>query len=192
MIRVFLLAVVAFAALVLVAQRLPYQPPPAAAEAGGTAEDDEPRSTGPFARWDGVWEGTLTARLPDGTVVESARVRQEHTTITPTEQKVDITERDPAGRAVVRRRVQRFVGERLECRVTDAGGAVKVLSGAVAGEALIWSRREPATGREETYREEVVRLAGGDLYTIDGYRRDSAGGTLVIEGRLRRAESPAP
>ena len=189
MIRVFLLALVALAALLLVATHLPYQPPaPRTAQEISEEAEGSPEA-GPFARWDGVWEGTLTTRRPDGTIVQTAKLRQEHTTISPAEQKINVKDRGAGGGAVISKHVHREVGDQLECEVTDPNGARRILGGNLSGSAIFWHRRDPATRAEESYREEILRLPGGDLYTLDGFRVDPSGESLIYEGRYRRVES---
>ncbi|HEY3174651.1 MAG TPA: hypothetical protein VGK94_02710 [Candidatus Polarisedimenticolia bacterium] len=189
MIRVFLLALVALAALVLVSNHLPYQPLPPRAVPEGASGIDEPPGAGPFARWDGVWEGTLDARRSDGTLVERMQIRQVHTMSSATEQRIDVIDRGAPGSPVILRHVHRVTGDHLECRVTDPNGAVRMYGGNVEGGAIFWHSLDPGAHREESYREEILRTAGADLYTVDGVQVDPKGGTLLYEGRYRRSES---
>jgi len=189
MIRVFLLALLALGALVLVATRLPYQAPAPRAAHEISEEAEGSGEAGPFARWDGIWEGTLTTRRPDGTIVETAQVRQESTTISPAEQKINVMDRGAGRGAVISRHVHREVGDHLECEVTDPNGLRKILRGNLSGPVIFWHRRDPSTRGEESYREEVLRLPGGDLYTLDGFRVDAKGESLIYEGRYRRVEN---
>lgn len=181
MIRVFVLGVLGLVALVLVARALPAYPVRAAVDV----------ETAPFARWEGVWEGEFVARRPDGTIVETTNVRQEYTSLSPLEQNVVITDRHGSAPAEVSHGVNRSVSGRLECLVTDSRGVTKTLEGVRQGGAIFWHRREPAAGIQESFREEVLSLPEGDLYTIDGfgvYGADAAD-ILLFEGRYRRVDS---
>lgn len=190
MIRVFLLALVALAALVMVANHLPYQPAaPAFAREPAPEGAERSPDAGPFARWGGVWEGTISTRRPGGTLVETVRVRQERTLVSAIEQKVVATQRGSGGSATVSIGIQRVRDYGLESRLTDPGGVEKVFAGSLQGDAIFWYRRDPVTRRQESYREEILRTPGGDLYTIDGFRVDPDGETVVYEGRFRRVES---
>jgi len=186
MIRVFILSVLAFAALVMVARNLRGRAPEPTEVIEQIVEDE---ST-PFARWDGAWEGTFNTRRPDGTLESSVQVHQEYTTITPTEQKVTITDRLADGTVKESRGQNTEVNGALECRLWEPDGAMKLLTGTRAGRALFWHRRDAAAGIEETFREEIVRDAGGDLYTIDGVGLYGKGRAevLLYEGRYRRAD----
>ena len=190
MIRVFLLALVALAALMMVADRLPYQPaaPAPVSEPAPDGAAGVP-DAGPFARWGGVWEGTISTRRPGGTLVEAVRVRQERTIVSAFEQKVVATQRGSGGGATVSIGIQRVRDYGLESRLTDPNGIERVFAGGLQGDAIFWYRRDPVTRREESYREEILRTPEGDLYTIDGFRFDPVGETLVYEGRFRRVES---
>ncbi|HET9481839.1 MAG TPA: hypothetical protein VFP98_08795 [Candidatus Polarisedimenticolia bacterium] len=194
MIRVFLLAMLALAALVLVARVLPRaaaipQPVEQGFETAGPGRTGGfDAGTSPFAPWDGVWTGTLRSYEPDGTLVASSEVLQEHTSISPGRHKVDLVERREDGSS--RRSSGDCLWEegRLECRVQQADGTAHVLKGRRAGRAILWHRSDPSSGIVETFREEVISTSSGDLYTVDGV---SVLGTtnprvLVHEGRYRR------
>lgn len=183
MIRVFLISLLALGALVIVARNLP--------EGSGAADDpsltlDDQQM---FAQWDGAWEGTFRTYATDGTLQETIQVRQVYESVSPMEQTVVITDRMPDGTTRVSRGRNVLFGGRLECEVRAPDGTTKVLAGRRAGNAVIWHRREPASGAEETYREEILRTLDGDLYTIDGLRTTGGrGGTVLYEGRYRRVE----
>ena len=176
MIRVFLLAMLGLVALVMVAHHLPAYLRPAAVEADV------------FGRWEGVWEGTFTTYLPDGTPVESSAARHEHTRVSDTEQRLVITDRFPDGRILVTTGEVRSVGDRLECRLSDERGVPEVLEGRRAADGLVWHRRDQMAGSEETIFEEVVPTTDGDLYTVHGVRVSGKDGreTRLFQGRYRR------
>ncbi len=184
MIRVFILALLALAALVMVARNLRGRGPEPAEVIEQAAQDE----SSPFARWDGAWEGTFNTRRTDGTLESSLLVRQEYTTITPNEQSVTITDRRADGSVKESRGQNTDVNGALECRLWGPDGTMKLLTGTRAGKTLFWHRRDTAAGIEETFREEIVRDAGGDLYTIDGVGLYGKGRAEVFlyEGRYRR------
>ena len=186
MIRVFILALLAFAALVMVARNLRGHAPEPTEMIEQVAQDE----SSPFARWDGAWEGTFNTRRPDGTLESSLQVHQEYTTITPTEQSVTITDRHADGSIKESRGQNTEVNGSLECRLWEPDGTMKLLTGTRAGRALFWHRRDTVAGIEETFREEIVRDAGGDLYTIDGVGLYGKSRTevLLYEGRYRRVD----
>ena len=190
MIRVFVLAILALVALVAIARNLPGMQPPeasgeAAAEMATTVEQ-----LSPFARWEGVWEGKLSAFRSDGEPVSSVTVRQVHDTVSETEQTVSIIERQTDGETKEFTGTTLLVDERFERRFLMPDGASVVYAGRREGNAIFWHRLDPVTGLEETIREEIIRSVDGDLYTIDGMRRDrQAGGEiLLIQGRYHRAK----
>lgn len=190
MIRVSLLGVLGLIALVLVARNLPDYPGPGqTGEAAGRVAADD---TAPFARWAGVWEGVFVSRRPDGTPVESTRVRQEYIDVNPLEQSVVITDKQASGVTIVSHGTNRSVPGGLECRVTDPNGVSKVLEGRKEGTAIFWHRRVLSAGIEESFREEILRTPTGDLYTIDGvgFYGGAAGTVLLFEGRYRRVDTP--
>ena len=192
MIRVFLLGVLGLIALALVARNLPDYAVPTSAGAPArmpAAADD----TAPFVRWEGVWEGAFVSRRPDGTVVETTSVRQEYTSLNPLEQSVVITDQHGSGPAIVSNGTNRAVPGGLECRVTDPNGITKVYTGVKEQGALFWHRRDPAAGIEEGFREEILALPDGDLYTVDGFGIYGANGGSVLqfEGRYRRVGNTA-
>jgi hypothetical protein len=186
MIRVFLLAVVGLLALVMIAGRLPAgggRPPGAAVAAVAVAEASSP------ARWDGTWEGSLTTYRADGTPEQTASVRCERQTVTPTEQRIVITERWGDGRTRVLTGSLTTDGGQIARRLTNPDGTLTVYTGRKAGAVLFWHHRDELAGVEESLREEIVATPGGDLYTVDGFRLSERGGRAVrlIEGRYHRA-----
>src|SRR5262245_31964947 len=189
MIRVFVLGVLGLIALALVAHNLPEYSVRAKALIAAPATIDE---SAPFARWDGTWEGEFVTRRPDGTLVERTRVLQKYTSLNSREQDVVITDQHGSGPAIVSKGSNRLVNGGLECRVTDPNGATKVLQGRQEDGAFFWHRRDPAAGIEESYREEIISMPGGDLYTIDGFGIYGVkpASVLMFEGRYRRVGNP--
>ena len=184
MIRVFLLGVLGLIALAMVARNLPkYAAQEPAAIAGAPVDE-----TAPFARWAGAWEGEFVTRRPDGTVVEITKVRQEYTDVTPGEQRVVITDRHASGETIVSNGFNQVVDGGLECRLTDQNGISKILKGRRESATIFWHRRDAGTGLSESFREQILALPAGDLYTIDGFGiYGGAGGTvLLFEGRYHR------
>ena len=186
MIRVFILAVLAFAALVMVAHNLGVRAPERTDAIEQVVEDD----ASPFALWDGAWAGTFNIRRPDGTLESSLQVRQVYTTLSPTEQSVTISDQRSDGSVKESRGKNTASNGELECRLWEPDGTMKLLTGTRAGRALFWHRRDTTAWIEETFREEIVRDAGGDLYTIDGVGVYGKGREqiLLYEGRYRRVE----
>ena len=190
MIRVFLLGVLGLIALALVARSLPkYDVRRAPVVDGAVAAD----GSGLFARWAGVWEGEFTTRRPDGTLVAVTKVRQEYTDVNDNEQNVVITDWPAGGAAIVSSGTNRSGPDGLECVLTDPNGVTKLLEGRQAGSAIIWHRHDAEARVEETFREEILAMPGGDVYTIDGFGiyGGATGTVLLFEGRYHRAGSQA-
>ena len=174
MIRTFALAMVALAALALVAHHLPpaLRPHPGRATA--------------FGRWEGEWEGTYVTYRPDGTALESSEVRVENNGVSDGEQTVVITRRRPDGHTVMTSGRRSLAGDTMEYRFTNPDGTLETLSGRRVGDAIFWHPSDPAV-EGESYREEILPTADGDLYLVDGamLRRDGHG-MLLFEGRYHR------
>jgi hypothetical protein len=186
---VFVLAVLAFAALVAIARNLPDSRPEAPSRrAAGNVEE-----LSIFSRWNGRWEGTLTAYRLDGTPISSVTVQRDHTSISPTEQSVLIRFEYDDGRRETTRAMNRVVDGRLESRVQRPDGSVLILSGKQADGALFWYWRDEAGGSEESRREAILELEDEDLFTVDGVRHRStdADDLVLLEGRYRRIEQVA-
>jgi hypothetical protein len=187
MVRVFVLALLALGGLALVARALP-SPAGAPRLLGGM--DDTSDTLEGLARWDGAWEGTWRRYTPEGGVESATRVRREHTTLSETEQTLGIQEGIESASPVRRRgRITRRDGG-LACQVWNPDGTVVEWQGHMSGLVIFWHRRDPRSGVEESLREEIVRTADGDLYSVDGWTisGDPQGGQLrrTLEGRYRR------
>ncbi len=188
MIRVFVLAVLALVALVAIARNLPDVRPAAPSR----VSDGDAEEISVFSRWDGRWEGTLTAYRPDGTLISSVSVLREHTSISPTEQSVLTRFEYEEGRRDTTHATNRVVDGRLESEVRRPDGSLLVLSGQKAGGALFWYWRDES-GSEETRREAILELADEELLTVDGVRHRSADADdiVILEGRYRRVRQVA-
>lgn len=182
MVRVFLIGVLALVALALVAVNLPERARP---NPGGASS--EGLSILP-ARFDGLWEGTLTSYRPDGRVEESSEESRLFTRMAPGERALTITRvlRDGGSEELSGTEVEAPGGE-LKRRIQIPGGGLASSSGRRVGTAIFWHREDPASGLRETLREEIVATPSGDLYTLDGARA-SGGQLLILEGRYRRAD----
>lgn len=189
MIRVFVLAVLAFIALLAIANNLPDSQPEAPER--GPAGDVEEISV--FSRYNGRWQGRLTAYRLDGTPISSVTVRREHTLISPTEQSVLISFQYEDGRRETTRATNRVVDGDLESEVHRPDGSSLVLTGKRVGGAIFWFWRDEASGSEESRREAVLALEDEDLFTVDGVRHRSteADDLVVLEGRYRRVRQDA-
>jgi len=189
MIRVFFLGLIGLAALVVIARQFPAVPD------GGIAPSEALDQTGgPFARMDGDWEGAVVTYLPDGTPLSTQKSRRQHDSMSPGLQNITITMRQPDGTTATPKVI--MTGRSLEQQgalrreLSGPDGTLAVYAGRRAGLAMIWHRRDDAAGLEETLREEVIRTAQGDLYTLDGTGSYEKGRRRVIfEGRFRRPDS---
>ena len=180
MVRVFLIGVLALVALALVAVNLP--------ERGRPHPDGGDPQSASTARIEGLWEGTLTAYRPDGTVEQSLKESRLVAKVSPGERALTITRLLPGGGSeeLSGSEVEAAGGD-LKRRIQVPGGGLAVLSGKRVGPAIFWHRQDAASGLKETLREEILETPGGDLYTLDGMRA-TGGQLLILEGRYRRAD----
>ena len=157
MVRVLMISVLAFGALVLVTQALPVQAPPeplpVTSDSGTTLAD-----------WEGTWHGTFNIYNMNGTLVSTVSRRIERF---PADigQDVTVTNIDGEKSTVVSHAHQSFDADSARSREADHDGRVRVLTGRVIGSAILWHHEDPATGIRMVSREEV--LPSG-LYTVDG------------------------
>jgi hypothetical protein len=187
MVRVFVLAVLALGGLALVARAMP--PPALPPQRLGGVEDASDTLEG-LARWEGSWEGTWRRYTAEGGLESATQVRRDHTTLSDGEQTIAIVEGTEGPSPVRRRgRITRNDG-RLTCQVWNPDGSAVEWQGQMSGRVIWWHRRDPRTGAEESLRDEVIRTAEGDLYSVDGWSiaAEPQGGQIrrTLEGRYRR------
>lgn len=189
MIRVFIIGVLAFGALVLVTRNLPdsaFRPAPSRDEAAQPQRVEALR---------GVWEGTLEMRRMNGTPAGSLAIRQTRTVdpegvaririeeragsgaVTTTD--VDIVRRSDAGDAAVFERTER-----------REGAQGRLWRGRMEGKALVWSWEDPAGGEKQSFREELMHGENGPILAVDG-AGVRAGEPLLFAGRYRQVERDA-
>jgi len=189
MIRVFGIAVLAFAALILVTRNLPdsaFRPAPGAKP----GEVAAPPSVEALV---GVWEGTVEMTRMDGTSAGSLGIRQVRS-IEPTGvQRIAIEERAADGAIVtteveiVRRAEAGAGGDLFERTERRSGAPARLWQGRLRGETLVWSFQDAATGEKQSFREELMKAADGPILAVDGAGL-LAGKPLLFAGRYRRVE----
>ena len=189
MIRVFGIAVLAFAALMVVTRNLPdsaFRPAPGArpGEAAEPARIEALR---------GAWEGTLEMTRMDGTQAGFLGIRQVRS-IEPTGvQRITIEERAANGAIVtteveiVRRADAGAEGDLFERTERRSGAPARLWQGRLRGETLVWSFQDPATGEKQSFREELMKAADGPILAVDG-AGILAGKPQLFAGRYRRVE----
>jgi len=184
MIRVFLLALVGLAALAMVARNLPEYLRPAPAREIEWSADREP-----LGRWEGTWSGTFITYAPDGTPGATIHRTLRYVSEGAGRQRVAISDEQAGGTTRESLLEQTFDGTTLKSRMTLKDGTMAAWEGRRAGDAVIWHRKDPATGAVESFRERIVAVPGGDMLTVDGVRVPAGGGApQLIEGRYRRLD----
>jgi len=171
MIRVFIIGVLALAALVLISGHLPI------------AESGDPM--------DGVWEGTLNTYTMQGDLVSSKRMRLQYAPEADGVRKVAISARRADGTVEEATGEIRDIEGRLERRLVDRRGEETLFAGTRAGAAIIWHGGDASSQARQAWREQIVRTPDGDLYTVDGVGvfGDGSARVELYEGRYRK--SPA-
>ncbi len=182
MIRVLIIAVLAFTALVFVTRGLPesaFTPAPPREAASPDAAD--------LALREGIWEGAFEKYLLDGTFVESIRVRQVHAPATESGQRVEITAFHDDGRVVTSHADHVQDAGAIECIERREDGSLRVLQGRRTPGGLLWTWSDPLSGHRESFLERLVRVEGGTLLmmvTGVGIYGDEV---MLFEGRYHRA-----
>jgi len=183
MIRVCLLALLGLAVLAMVARNLP--------EYLRSAPDrvlEWSADASPLDRWEGTWAGTFITYGPDGTPGAAVRRTLRYARPDAGRQLVTVTDEEAGGATRESRMEQTFDGTSLRSRRTSEDGTVALLEGRRVGGAVIWHRKDPATGTMESFRERIISTSEGAMLTVDGVRVTGGGAPQLFEGRYHRLD----
>jgi len=184
MIRVCIIAVLAFVALVVVTRNLPdsaFRPAP------------RREAPAPPARVDaltGAWEGTLQMRRMDGASAGTLSVRQVRSIEPGGLTRIAVEERGEDGALAsatveVLRREDASGREMFERTERREGAPARLWIGRMHSEALVWSWEDPASGEKQSFREELLRGGEIPVLAVDG-AGVRAGEHLLFAGRFRQ------
>lgn len=148
-----------------------------------------------YSALDGRWKGQFVGFDAQGKELYRIDVEQTYRTVDDHTQIVRIKDTDASGRTITgegRNIARRRPDGSLEllCIVEKSNGDKvrhegRLVRGADGSTQLIWF--SVASGRTETFREDVRTVPGGEVYTIDGM--GLYGGTpILMHGRYRRTK----
>ncbi|MFQ5628902.1 MAG: hypothetical protein ACE5I1_09090 [bacterium] len=144
-----------------------------------------------FGPWDGEWQGVFRIFNTEGRLLDSLHVQQKYNWDGEIQRGI-ITDKLSNGKVEVSHAENFFRNDTLFCVVKKPGGETTVHTGKYTNGRLTWSRNDPKTGMQESFKEYVEHTPTGTIYFIDGvgvYGFGKDRNVLLFEGRYRKISS---